>query len=204
MTTAQRLRIGPADHGRRMTLDEFLEAKEQAGYRYELAEGVLEVVHLPKTPQRQIVSNLYDVASDYKRRHPGLINYYGGGSEVRIWLPAKNMGRHPDLGIVFVGAPIDLVGDLQVGLAAEVVSESSKVRDYQTKRQEYLWYGIQEYWIVDPYLRRLTLLVRQGEGDEAGWVETVLEDEDVIASALLPGLTARVSDLWAGVDLDQL
>ena len=34
-----RARLGPTDHGRRMTLDEFREADEEAGYRYELARG---------------------------------------------------------------------------------------------------------------------------------------------------------------------
>ena len=32
-----KLRIGPADHGRPMTLDELLEAEEEPGYRYEHA-----------------------------------------------------------------------------------------------------------------------------------------------------------------------
>ncbi len=33
-------RIGPTDHGRRMTLDEFIEADFQEGWLYELARGV--------------------------------------------------------------------------------------------------------------------------------------------------------------------
>ncbi len=36
-TVATPIRIGPADHGREMTLQEFLEAEEDDGYRYELA-----------------------------------------------------------------------------------------------------------------------------------------------------------------------
>ena len=42
-----RLQIGPADHGRTMTLDEFREADEVPGYRYELPRGVLEVTESP-------------------------------------------------------------------------------------------------------------------------------------------------------------
>ena len=41
------IRIGPADHGRTMTLEEFREADEEPGYRYELARGVLEVTEVP-------------------------------------------------------------------------------------------------------------------------------------------------------------
>ena len=53
-----RLRIGPADHGRRMTLDEFREADEEPGSRYELARGVLEVTEVPNDPHWQVVRNL--------------------------------------------------------------------------------------------------------------------------------------------------
>ena len=42
-TVAAPLRVGLADHGRTMTLEEFREAEEEDGYRYELARGVLEV-----------------------------------------------------------------------------------------------------------------------------------------------------------------
>ena len=52
-------RIGPADHGRAMTLEEFRDAEEEEGYRYELARGVLEVTEVPNDPHGQIVCNLY-------------------------------------------------------------------------------------------------------------------------------------------------
>jgi Uma2 family endonuclease len=80
-TTAVRLRIGPADHGRTMTLEEFLDAEEEEGYRYELARGVLEVTNVPNDPHGMVVCNLYDAFSRYRREHPGVIWRYGGGSE---------------------------------------------------------------------------------------------------------------------------
>jgi hypothetical protein len=54
---ASRLRIGPADHGRVMTLEEFREAEEEQGYRYELARGVLEVSEVPNDPHGVVVCN---------------------------------------------------------------------------------------------------------------------------------------------------
>ncbi len=47
-TATSTIRIGPADHGRTMSLDEFIEAELEEGYRYELARGVLEVTHVPR------------------------------------------------------------------------------------------------------------------------------------------------------------
>ena len=49
------LRVGPADNGRRMTLDEFREAEVEEGYRYELARGVLEVREVPDDDHGQVV-----------------------------------------------------------------------------------------------------------------------------------------------------
>jgi Uma2 family endonuclease len=194
-----RIQIGPADHGRKMTIDEFRDAEEVEGYRYELARGVLEVIDIPKTPHRRVVSNLFVLAADYKREHPGVIDYFGGGTEVRVWVAGMDLARHPDFGVVFVGAPLDAEGDLQSYLVAEVVSASSKKRDYREKREDYRIYGLREYWIVDPLLRQLTRLTRQGEGANAEWAERVLKDGEIIESPLLPGLAATVADLWNGL-----
>jgi hypothetical protein len=49
-TLALTKRIGPADSGRLMTLDEFREAEVEGGYRYELARRILEVSEVPSDP----------------------------------------------------------------------------------------------------------------------------------------------------------
>jgi hypothetical protein len=110
-TIATPLRIGPADHGRTMTLEEFMEADVEEGYRYELARGVL---------------------------------------------------------------------------------------DYETKREEYLAYGLLEYWIVDPMERRVTVLTRRGDV----WHEAVFRDEQTIISRVLPGFATTVAELWIDVEED--
>ena len=197
-TIATRVRIGPADNGRTMTLDEFKEAEEEDGYRYELARGVLEVTEVPNDPHGVVVSNAYDAISLYRRDHPGVILRYGGGSEFRFWLPRMISGRNPDLGVVLVGAPKDWRGRRMPALAAEVVSRGSVQRDYEIKREEYLAYGLLEYWIIDPFKQIVTVLSRRGDS----WAEAVFRDEQVIASFVLPGLTTTVAELWIGLEDD--
>src|SRR3954468_9426792 len=104
------LRIGPADQGRRMTLEEFREAEEEPGYRYELARGVLEVTEVPNDPHGQIVDNLREALSRYRRDHPGLIRRIGHAGEVRLIIPGLGSDRNPDMGIVFRDAPLDRRG----------------------------------------------------------------------------------------------
>src|SRR5262249_53000644 len=133
-------RIGPADHGRAMTIEEFREAEEEEGYRYELARGVLEVTEVPSDPHGQIVSNILRALARHDQAPPGLTLRYGGAGEFRLWLPGMISGRNPDVAVVLRGTPRDQRGRRPPALAIEVVSEGGETRDYETKRQEYLVY----------------------------------------------------------------
>lgn len=189
-------RISPADHGRTMTLEEFRDADEEPGYRYELARGVLEVINVPNDPHGQIVSNLYQALVIYKEAHPGLIQRIGGAGEFRLWLPGMASGRNPDAAVVLKGTPKDPRGRRPPSLAVEVVSVGGEARDYETKREEYLAYGLREYWIVDPQAVKVTVLLRDG----TVWLERVFQGDQTIESLVLPGFQARVSDLWIDAD----
>ena len=194
-----RIQIGRDDHGRTMALEEFREAEEEPGFLYELARGMLEVTEVPGDDHWQIVHNLHEMFSAYSRLHPGAIRRIGHGSDVRLIIPVLESDRHPDLGVALRDDPRDDRKRLRPSLVAEVVSPSSKTRDHQDKRQDYLIYGVNEYWIVDPIQRQVTVLTRQGDGADASWLETVCRDADVIESPALPGLRATVGGLWAGL-----
>ncbi len=197
-TVVTPLRIGLADHGRAMTLEEFLEAEETEGYRYELARGVLEVSEVPDDPHGDVVCNLYRAVARYDAQHPGVIRRFGGGNEFRFWLPGMISGRNPDLGVVLHGAPKDWRGRRIPSLASEVVSRRSVRRDYVTKREEYLAYGLDEYWIVNPLKRQVAVLSRRGDT----WHEALFRDDQVIVSLVLPGFATTVAGLWIDVGED--
>jgi Uma2 family endonuclease len=197
-TVTMPLRIGPADHGRTMTLDEFEEADFEEGYRYELARGVLEVSEIPGEVHGVIAWLLLSGISDYQRQHPGVIYRVGGGSEYRFRLPVMQSGRHPDVAVTLRNTPRDWRGFRRASMAFEVVSKGAKSRerDYVTKRAEYLAYGLLEYWIVDPWEKMVTVLVRDGDS----WREQVYRDDQLAEGLVLPGFTIRVSDLWAEIE----
>jgi len=193
-----RIRIGPADIGRRMTLEEFHEADEQPGYLYELARGVLEVTNIPGDFHSQIVDNIHEQLSEYRRQHPRLIRRIGHGSDIRYIIPELESDRHPDLAIVFRDTPRDANRRQRALLTVEVVSPGNRARkrDYEANREEYLALGLAEYWIADPRLLRITVLIRLGEA----WAERVFGGEGLIGSDRLPGRGCRVSDLWVDAD----
>ena len=190
MATVTPLRIGLADHGRRMLLQDFLDAEEEQDYRYELAREVLEVTEVPDDPHGYVVCNLNRAISDFDRRHPGVILRFGEASGFRLWLPGMISGRTPDFAIVPRGASKDRRGRRRPAIAFEVVSEGSeaRTRDYVTNREEYLAYGLLEYWILDPESRRVTVLMRDGDT----WAESVFIDGQTAEGLILPGFAVAV------------
>lgn len=79
---------------------------------------------------------------------------------------------------------------------AEVVSPGGKnsdnyQRDYIWKRQQYEEMGIPEYWIIDPHLEKVSVLVLV----EASYQETAYTEDDLIKSVIFPGLSVMLRDL---------
>jgi Uma2 family endonuclease len=197
-TVSTPLRAGPADAGRRMTLEEFEEAHFEEGYLYELARGVLEVSDRPGELHAVIVWVILRAIASYDRDHPRVIHRAGGGAEYRFRLPAMESGRHPDVAVTLRNTPRDWQGRRPAVLAFEVVSEGRKARerDYVIKRVAYLAYGLREYWIVDPQEKLITVLVRDGDA----WREHVYRGDQQAPSLVLPGFAFRVSDLWSEIE----
>jgi Uma2 family endonuclease len=194
-TVAPRL-LGPADHRARMSLEEFEQADTDPGYLYELARGVLEVSEIPdENPHALLVSWFYEAIGIYKRANPDRIHFYGGGSEYRLMIPILESGRHPDVAVTLKGTPKNVRGRRPPALAIEIVSPGREAhdRDYKAKREEYLAYGLAEYWVVDPYERRVVVLLRDG----GAWVERVFTNPRESAVGLvLPSFMAPLAELW--------
>ncbi len=193
-TVTDRIRFSLADHGRKLTLEEFEDADFEEGYRYELARGVLEVTLVPGEPHGLIVYLFYKLLTRYDDANPGVIHRFGGASEFRLWLPAMVSGRNPDLAVALRNTPLDDRGFRPPSLAIEVVSEGdeARTRDYVTKREEYLAYGLREYWTVDRLERKVTVLRRGGDT----WAESVFSDGQRAEGLVLPGFSVAVDDLW--------
>ena len=69
-------------------------------------------------------------------------------------------------------------------LVIEVVSPGSELRDYQEKREEYLAFGVHEYWIFDADKQEMLVLQRVG----GRWREKVVRPPEIYQTRVLPGL----------------
>jgi Uma2 family endonuclease len=188
------LRIGPADHGRGMTLEEFVEAEFEDGWRYELARGVVDVNEIAGPWHGRIVDRVARLFIHYDEQYPGRINYRAGSGECRMRLPGMVSDRHPDQAIYLDPEPSGpgVWTKWVPHIVVEVVSPGGEQRDFGEKREEYLRVGVREYWILDAIGRRMHVLVRAGDT----WEETIVPETGIYHTVFLPGLEVRPAELF--------
>lgn len=187
--------VGPEDHGRRMSLEDFAEAEGEPGFRYELAKGRVVVSDIPGLAHGLVVQNLDAAMHAYKAKLEDSIYYVAGGSECALRLPGLRSERHPDLAI-YLTAPADeedLWEKWVPDIVIEVVSKGGEHRDYHEKREEYLYAGVREYWVVDPAERRVVVHTRRMDT----WDERKLSGSQKLRTPLLPGFELEVNAVFA-------
>lgn len=190
-TTAQ---ITPADNGRRMPLSEFDHAEVQEGNLYELSRGVIIVSDVPEPRHLAQIDEIREQLSAYRKQNSGMIHRLAGGSDCKILLRELQSQRHPDVAVYKTPPPRqgDTWADWIPEIVIEVVSPGSEERDYVLKREEYLEFGVREYWIVDAERQEVLVLRRRGQQ----WTERVLTAKDRYASRSLPGFELDIKAVF--------
>jgi Uma2 family endonuclease len=182
------VRIGPADHGRKMSLAEFEHAQVQEGYLYELSRGIITVSDVPNRRHMLLVAATRDQLQDYKSLNRGRIHIIASGNECKLLIPAFDSERHPDLSVFLTEPPpienASLWRHWFPEIVIEVVSPSSRKRDYEEKPAEYLRRGAREYWIIDPRKRALVVMRRVRNR----WTESTVKPPALYQTRSLPGL----------------
>src|SRR5207248_707962 len=93
------IQIGPQDHGRRMSLEEFGPAEGREGHLYELSRGVVTVTDVPDERHLAQITAIRRPLAAYDLAHPGRIHTLAAGSECKILLGDLQSERHPDLAV---------------------------------------------------------------------------------------------------------
>ncbi len=158
----------------------------------ELSDGFLEVLPMPTPYHQLLVDRLHGLVQQHVESRD-LGRAFFAPLPIRLW-PRKF--RDPD--VIFIRK--EKLADLRrqpegADLVMEVVSEGeeSRQRDLVTKREEYAKARIGEYWIVDPELKQITVLVLDGD---AYRVHGAFGAGQIATSAILPGLAAPVDGVF--------
>jgi Uma2 family endonuclease len=189
--------IGPADEGRRMSLDEFIDARGQGGRLYELSRGIVTMVDVPSPHHSTILDAIRMQFAAYRLSHPDIIYSTIGGGECRLLVNDLESDRHHDLAVYMTPPPESKKADEIWSrwipeIVIEVVSPGSRFRDYQEKPEEYLRFGVQEYWIVDVSERAMKVLRRSG----GRWTERTVKPPVLHKTHLLPGLEFSIASVF--------
>jgi len=191
---------------RYQTFQEYLDAEElseEKNYRL-LSTG--EVIELSTESELNRVITLALIAAIIELEGMSFLTRICTGNKDLQVHPVgdKWVNRKPD---IMVLTPTHLTEAKQAifldapppAFVAEVVSpgndsSESYLRDYVWKRQQYEWWQIPEYWIIDPRREQVTVLTLvDGEYQDAIYV-----GEETIASITFPNIALTANKLIAG------
>ncbi|MBY0522471.1 MAG: Uma2 family endonuclease [Gemmataceae bacterium] len=188
------IKIGPEDHGRPMTLEDFEYAVGQPGHIYELSRGVIAVSDVPGRPHGLQVFVIRRQLTAFDLSNPGRIHFIGGTHECKLLIPEFDSERHPDIAVYLTPWPPENQpwAHWIPEIVIEVVSVGSEERDYVEKREEYLALNIKEYWILDLEREEMVMLRRWGKRI----VEKVVRPPETYKTRLLPGFELVIADVF--------
>jgi Uma2 family endonuclease len=188
------LKIGPADRGRPMSLEEFLTGDFEEGYRYELIDGKLSMHPNPNAPEGMVERWLALKLHGYTLDHPKVINcvYW----KARVYIPGRRGVTNPEPDVTAYRNfpwPHDLRKlrwqDLSPILVVEVLSADDPNKDLVRNVELYLQVPtIKEYWILDARRdpNRPSLRVYRRHGRQ--WRIIEVGSGETYTTKLLPGL----------------
>ena len=135
------------------TIEDYYALPEEQ--RAELIDGYFYNMSSPNMMHQDIVGEIYFQIRDFIRKNHGKCKSFMAPLDVCLDCDDKTMVQ-PDVLILcdkdkqrkwgIMGAP-DFV--------LEVISPSTKNKDYALKAGKYMKAGVREYWIVDPYKKKL-------------------------------------------------
>ena len=189
------LHISPETNGVLLSAREFDNADFEEGWRYELIHGVLVVTPIPLENEVDPNEELGYLLRYYKDTHP-----QGSALDVTLFERTVRTGqnrRRADR-LIWTG-----LGRLPrryetPSIIVEFVSADRRnwLRDYVTKRDEYLAIGVHEYWVIDRFRHTLTVFrVQRGKVKKR-----VFTKEQTYKTDLLPGFELPLARLFLLAD----
>lgn len=186
-------KLGPTDHGRPMTYEEYLAGEYQEGFRYELINGKLYVSPEANLPAHRVEDWVVFKLKLYTVARPEVINY--ATFRGRVFIPGRRRVTTPEPDfIAFRDFPLYLPQhevrweDVSPFLVGEVVTAEDPDKDYVRNVDLYFQVpSIREYWILEPREgpSALSLTVYRRHGKQ--WRPIRRNFGETYTTRLLPG-----------------
>ncbi|MFK7697723.1 Uma2 family endonuclease [Paenibacillus sp. HJGM_3] len=195
MTKEKDQKKNPLIREQPLTYDDYANLPDD-GNRYELDDGVLELMSPAPSPRHQVIGlKLAQIIMNTCESEYILLT-----PPIDVLLSNREV-RQPDLVMVHrsrasiitkraIEGPPDLV--------AEILSPHSIRRDKQRKLASYAKHGIPEYWIIDP---RNEVLERYVNADGKYELQDIFMQDEPVRSDRLPCVSFTVAQLMAAAAL---
>jgi len=175
-----------------LTLEDVLALPDRDDCRYELDEGELIELPLPRPRHQIAVTRLLVKLANYVETHPiGLV--LGSDSPFLLSRNPDTL-RGPDIAFVTNehAAKIDLdyVIEVPPTLAVEVASPNDRMKAMLKKVSEYLEAGAVEVWLVLPASREVHVYTQND-------APRIVRGEERLTSNLLPGFEVVTDSIFA-------
>lgn len=171
--------------------DEYLKItkdEEDANKRYEYIDGHIYMLASPSVKHQRIIGEIFG----------SLRNYFKGGScepfvaplDVKLYNQQRNIigNVQPDVFVVCDNSNEDEL--TTPTLVVEVVSPSSRSRDYVQKLDLYMRSGVREYWIIDPIQKKILQYTFKEQNLESLNIYT-----NIITSIVFEGLSINLKEV---------
>ncbi|MGY6529501.1 MAG: Uma2 family endonuclease [Cyanobacterium sp.] len=178
------------------SFDEYLAFSDGTDNKYELVNGELILMPTASGFHALILHFIFKLFEKEIERLKLDFKVMPGTVGVKT---AENKSRIPDL-IILSSQQCEEIRQMKTAvldsapmLAVEIVSTNNKQDDYRYKRSEYAVREIPEYWIIDPELEKVSILILVD-----GFYEvTEYQQNEAIKSILFPELTVKANDFFA-------
>ena len=164
------------------------------GYRYELIRGVLIVNAIPGPAQASPNETLGYMLRDYQKNNPQ-------GAALDMTLPERYVrvgkDRRQADRVIWAGLgqrPRETTNVPTIAVEFVSAGKRNAIRDYETKRVEYLGAGVVEYWIIDRFRRTLTVHRKTAKKP------IVVGEFETYETKLLPSFVLHMDEIMVATD----
>lgn len=175
----------------KLTYEDFCALPED-GNVHEIIDGVHYMNPAPVPGHQRVLVFLSHIFADYLEKHP-IGEVFVAPLDILL---SEHDIVEPDL-IYISNTKRGIIGDKNIQgmpeLLVEILSPSTRRKDFTLKKDLYERRGVLEYWIVDPDADQVQLYERS-KGRLL--LQQVAGRDDVITTPLLPGLEIRVERLF--------
>lgn len=181
---------------RKVSYQEFLAISENSEERYEYIDGEIYLLAAPKIFHQKILGKMYLIFCNWfqgKKCQPML-----APCDITLKRSKENINVvQPDLMVIcdleeqlnekdyYMGVP---------ALVVEIISESTRGKDFIKKLDLYMSTGISEYWIVNPLSREVSVFLF--EENDIGKSATY-KNQEIVMSYHFNGLEVSLEQIFA-------